>query len=58
MGMLRSMLSGDPTPIIQNLQQTNPSFARFMAQCQGRDPREVFKAYGYDFDEVMRSIGT
>jgi hypothetical protein len=56
--MLRQMMQGDPTPIINNLMQTNPSFAQFAQQIKGKTPQEAFQQYGYDFDEVSRLINS
>ena len=58
MSMLRQMMQGDPTPIINNLMQTNPSFAQFAQQIKGKTPQEAFQQYGYDFDEVSRLINS
>ena len=58
MSMLRQMMQGDPTPIINNLMQTNPDFARFAQQLKGKTPQEAFKQFGYDFDEVSRLINS
>jgi hypothetical protein len=41
-----------------NLTQTNPQFAQFVAQNQGRTPEEAFKAYGYDFRQVMSILNS
>lgn len=56
MAQLRSMMQGDPSAVISNLAATNPQFAQFVRQNQGRTPQEAFSAYGYDFDEVARLI--
>ena len=53
MAQLRSMLQGDTSALVSNLAQSNPQFAQFMAQNQGKSPEEAFKAYGYDFKQVM-----
>lgn len=58
MSMLRQMMQGDPSQIISNLRQTNPQFARFEQQMQGKTPEEAFKAFGYDLNEVMSIINT
>ncbi len=58
MSQLRSMMQGDPSPVLSNLARTNPQFAQFMAQNQGKTPEEAFKAYGYDFGEVSRLINS
>lgn len=58
MAQLRSMMQGDPSALISNLAKSNPQFAQFMAQNQGRTPQEAFKAYGYDFQQVMNIINS
>lgn len=58
MSQLRSMLQGDTSALVSNLAQSNPQFAQFLAQNQGRTPQEAFKAYGYDFSQVMGIINS
>ena len=58
MSVLRQMMQGDPSAIISKLAQTNPQFAQFAQQMQGKTPQEAFKAYGYDFDEVAKIINS
>lgn len=58
MAQLRSMLKGDSSALMANLTQTNPQFAQFVAQNQGRTPEEAFKAYGYDFQQVMSILNS
>lgn len=58
MAQLRSMMQGDPSALISNLAQSNPQFAQFMAQNRGKSPEEAFKAYGYDFQQVMGIINS
>lgn len=53
MAQLRSMLQGDSSAMMANLMQTNPQFAQFVQQNQGKSPQEAFEAYGYDFSQVM-----
>ncbi len=43
---------------IGNLAQTNPAFAQFMAQNNGRTLEEAFKHYGYDLKEVLGLINS
>lgn len=50
------MLQGDTSALVANLAQSNPQFAQFVAQNQGRTPQEAFKAYGYDFSQVQSLI--
>lgn len=58
MAQLRSMLQGDTSALVSSLAQSNPQFAQFLAQNQGRTPEEAFKAYGYDFSQVMGIINS
>lgn len=58
MAQLRSMLKGDSSALMANLTQANPQFAQFVAQNQGRTPEEAFKAYGYDFQQVMNILNS
>lgn len=58
MAQLRSMMQGDPSALVSNLARSNPQFAQFLAQNQGRSPEEAFKAYGYDFQQVMSIINS
>ena len=44
--------------MVQQLAQSNPQFAQFVAQNRGRTPQEAFKAYGYDFSQVMGLINS
>lgn len=52
------MMQGDPSALVSNLARSNPQFAQFLAQNQGRSPEEAFKAYGYDFRQVMSIINS
>ena len=58
MAQLRSMLQGDASALVSSIAQSNPQFAQFMAQNQGRTPDEAFRAYGYDFSQVMKIINS
>lgn len=58
MAQLRSMLSGDASALVDNLMQTNPQFAQFVAQNRGKTPQEAFRAYGYDFSQVVSLINS
>lgn len=58
MSMLRQMMQGDSSALVSNLAQTNPNFAQFMAQNQGKSISDAFKSYGYDLSEVMDIINS
>lgn len=58
MAQLRSLMQGDTSEAVQNLAQTNPQFAQFLRQNQGRSVEDAFKAYGYDLSEVLGIINS
>lgn len=58
MATLRSILSGDAGALVSQLERSNPQFAQFVAQNQGKTPQEAFKAYGYDFEQVVGLINS
>ena len=63
MAQLRSMLSGDITPIMQQASASgatctlpdgsNLTLQQLAQRFQGQSPADAFKACGYDFSEVM-----
>ena len=68
MGQLRSMLSGDLTPLVQVASSSGATcrmpdgrqlnFQQFVQEMQGKSPKDAYKACGYDLDEVMQVLGT
>lgn len=58
MSQLRSILQGDTSAMVSSLAQSNPQFAQFVAQNRGKTPQEAFKAYGYDFNQVLNLISS
>lgn len=44
--------------MVNSLMQGNPQFAQFVAQNRGKTPQEAFKAYGYDFNQVLNLISS
>lgn len=66
--MLRQMMQGDATPLIQQVissgatctmpDGTKLTLGQLIEQSKGRTPQEVFKACGYDFDEVARIVNS
>ena len=68
MGQLRSMLSGDLTPLVQAAAQSGATcqmpdgrrltLKEFAEEMQGKSPKDAYKSCGYDFDEVMQLLGT
>ena len=50
------MMQGDTSAAVQGLAQSNPQFAQFLRQNQGKSISEAFESYGYDLNEVMGLI--
>ena len=53
MGMLKGK---DPQAVMQAMMQSNPQFAQFMQQANGKTPEEVAKAYGIDINMLRNLI--
>ena len=61
LAQLRQIMQGGQqaaSAAVSNLAQTNPMFAQFMAQNQGRTIEEAFRSYGYDLSEVLKTINS
>lgn len=43
------MANGDPSALMQHLMRTNPRFAQFVAQNQGKTPEQAFRENGLDW---------
>lgn len=52
--IVRMLKNGDSEQIAMNLLQTNPRFAEFMRQNQGKDPGQVAREHGIDLDQLVR----
>ena len=52
------MMQGDTSAAVSGLAQSNPAFAQFLRQNQGRSIEDAFRAYGYDLSEVMGLINS
>ena len=48
---LKQMLSGNPQAIMTQMMQTNPQFAQFVAQNQGKTPEQAFADNGLDISQ-------
>jgi hypothetical protein len=58
MAQFKSLMQGDTSAAVSGLLQSNPNFAQFVAQNQGKSISEAFKSYGYDLNEVMSLINS
>lgn len=43
------MANGNPSALLQHLLRTNPRFAQFYAQNQGKTPEQAFADNGLDY---------
>lgn len=50
----RMLKNGNPEQIAMNLLQTDPRFAEFMRQNQGKNPEQVAREHGIDLDQLVR----
>lgn len=53
---LRRIFSGNPQGLMNQLMRSNPQFAQFVAQNQGKTPQQAFKDNGLDFAQVQQLI--
>ena len=53
---VKGMAKGDPSALMRSLMQTNPRFAQFVAQNQGKTPEEAFREHGLDYSQVKRLL--
>jgi hypothetical protein len=54
--MFRRLAQGDTQSVLDNLVRTNPSFAQFMRQNQGKSIEQGFREYGYDLNEILSAL--
>ena len=61
-GMLRSLVGGNPQAVVEQLSKSN-AMCRFpngqsmpvsqvLQQCQGKSPEEAFKQFGLDYSQI------
>lgn len=49
---VKGMAQGNPSALMQTLMQTNPRFAQFVAQNQGKTPEQAFREHGLDYSQI------
>jgi hypothetical protein len=54
--MLKQMLGNDPSSFMQSLMQTNPAFAKFVADNQNKTPEQAFRENGLDFSQIKQLL--
>lgn len=53
---LLSLANGNPQGLFNSLVQSNPRFAQFVAQNQGKTPEQAFRDNGIDYSQVRRYL--
>ena len=56
-GQFRDMLRGDQNAAFQYMMRTNPKFAEFMKDKQGKTPQQFAKERGIDLEQVGKMLG-
>lgn len=53
----RGMLRGDQNAAFQYMMRTNPKFAEFMKDKQGKTPQQFAQERGIDLEQVSKILG-
>lgn len=48
------MAKGNPDAVFNNMMQTNPQFARFVKECEGKTPDQIAREHGISPDVLKR----
>jgi len=51
---IRQMMGGNPQAFYQQMMQTNPQFAAFVRDNQGKSPEQIAQEHGIDFSMVQK----
>ncbi len=61
-GMLRSLVGGNPQSVVEHLSKSNAMcrlpngqsmpVSQVLQQCQGKSPEEAFKQFGLDYSQI------
>ena len=49
-------MSGNPQGMYEQLMRTNPQFADFVRQNQGKTPEEIAKEHGIDYGMIQKFL--
>lgn len=62
-GMLRSLVGGNPQAVVEQLSKSNAMcrlpngqsmpVSQVLQQCQGKSPEEAFRQFGLDFSQIQ-----
>ncbi len=56
-GMLRSILTGNPEAMYNQMYQSNPQFREFADGMQGKTVEQAYGKYGQDPNQVRKTLG-
>lgn len=48
---------GNPVGVFNQLVQSNPRFAEFVADNRGKSPQQIAREHGVDLSQAMRMMG-
>jgi hypothetical protein len=48
---IKQAANGDANGLINYMSQTNPQFAQFVQNMQGKTPEQAFKEFGLDYSQ-------
>lgn len=54
LGEIGQLLRGNPQGIAQQMLQSNPAFAAFVRQNQGKSPEQVARECGVDLSQIQQ----
>lgn len=55
--LVSTVKQANPKTVFDRMMQSNPQFANFMQQNQGKTPEQIAQENGIDFNNIRRLIG-
>ena len=55
---IRDLMSGNPQAVFDNLMRSNPRFAEFVRQNQGKTPEQIAAENNIDMDQIRSLLGS
>ena len=57
LNQIKGLMSGDPQAMYQQMMQSNPQFAQFVRDNQGKSPEQIAAEHGIDMGQVRQFFG-
>lgn len=54
LGAIKGMVGGDPSAFARQMMASNPSFADFVRQNQGKSPEQIAQEHGIDWNAIRQ----